>query len=396
MEQALSGIKVLDLTHHVAGPYATKLLAGYGAEVIKIERPGVGDATRRWGPFPDDEPHPEKSGFFLYLNTGKKGITLNLKTETGVGIFKELVKAADVVVENFAPRVMPALGLSWHVLHALNPRLVMVSISNFGQDGPYRDYKATELTAFAMGGQMSMTGEPDREPLKNFGHQAEYQAGYQAFGATMAALYGAIASGVGDHLDISIQEVQASTLEGSGPSANNNNLDASRTGNMMRATWGIYPCKDGYVGLAALNRNFPAVFRAIGHPELIADPRFQTLMPGADSNDELMALIIAWCAEHTKREIYEIAGRERAPFGYMPTVDELIEWPPLREKGFWVELDHPYAGRLTYPGAPFTMSEAAFQLTRAPLLGEHNEEILCGRLGYTREELVQLRELGII
>ncbi|MBI4302278.1 MAG: CoA transferase, partial [Chloroflexi bacterium] len=143
-EQALSGTVVIDLTHHIAGPYSTKFLSDFGAEVIKIEKPGEGDPARKAGPFPGDMPHPEKSGLFLYLNTNKKGITLNLKTEAGKAIFKELVKKADVVVENFSPRVMASWGLGYEVLAAINPKLVMTSISNFGQTGPYRDYKAAD------------------------------------------------------------------------------------------------------------------------------------------------------------------------------------------------------------------------------------------------------------
>lgn len=393
MEQALSGIVVLDLTHQVAGPFATKLLAAYGAEVIKIEPPW-GDPTRRWGPFPNDVAHPEKSGYFLYLNTGKKGVTLNLEAEAGRRIFKELASKADAIVENFAPSLLPSWGLSWDVLHALNPKLVLASISNFGQDGPYRDYRATELTAFAMGGQMAMTGDPNREPLKNFGHQAEYQTGYQAFGATLAALYGAMVYGAGDHADISIQEVQISSLEMAGPNAFNHGMDVFRTGNTVRATWGIYPCKDGHIGLSALDRNLPAVFRAIGRPELIdtyADPAAR-----ARDNDLLEAMIYAWCSERTRKEIFEIALRERAPFGYLPAVPELLQWPALRKKGFWVELDHPQAGSLTYPGAPFAMSETPCLLQRAPLLGEHNEELFCGWLGYSREQLRQLRQMGVV
>jgi len=153
-EQALTGLKVLDVTHYIAGPFCTKLLADYGADVIKVEKPGEGDESRRMGPFPDDVPDPEKSGLFLYLNTNKRGITLNLKTETGVKIFKDLVKESDVLVENFSPRVMPGLGLDYQTLKKVKPQLVMTSISNFGQTGPYRDWKATEITLFALCGQM--------------------------------------------------------------------------------------------------------------------------------------------------------------------------------------------------------------------------------------------------
>ena len=157
-QKALDGVKVLDLTHHIAGPYCTKLMADYGAEVIKIERPGLGDGARQMGPFYKNDPHPEKSGFFLYLNTNKKGITLNLKSTTGINIFKDLVREADIVVENFRPGVMARLGIGYDSLSEINPELVMTSISNFGQSGPYRDFNSTEIVADAMGGWMHVVG----------------------------------------------------------------------------------------------------------------------------------------------------------------------------------------------------------------------------------------------
>src|SRR5687768_15394925 len=168
-ESALADLRVLDLTHYIAGPYCTKLLADYGADVIKIERPDSGDPARRYGPFPHDEPHPEKSALFLHLNTNKRGITLDLKTSAGKAMFVELVRKVDVLVENFQPRVMPSLGFSHEQLVRVNPRLVMTSISNFGQTGPYRDYKAQDILMYAMGGPMHQTGAPHREPVKMAG-----------------------------------------------------------------------------------------------------------------------------------------------------------------------------------------------------------------------------------
>jgi CoA:oxalate CoA-transferase len=182
MDQALSGIRVIDLTWYIAGPYCTKLLADYGADVIKIERPGSGDPARRMGPFLNDEPHPEKSGLFLHLNTNKRGITLNLKTETGKNIFRDLVKKADILVESFSPRVMPSLGIDYKALEKINPKLVMTSISNFGQKGPYRDFKGSELIFQGFGGYMYLVGTSDREPSKKAGNVIQYQLGvYRGF-----------------------------------------------------------------------------------------------------------------------------------------------------------------------------------------------------------------------
>ena len=176
-EQALSDIKVLDLTHHIAGPYCTKLLADYGADVLKVEKPGSGDPTRKMGPFLGDEPHPDKSSLFLHLNTSKRGITLDLKTQTGKKIFRQLVKDVDILVENFSPGVMPSLGLDYKELEKITPKLVMTSISNFGQTGPYRDFKASELIIYGMGGAMNETGMFDRYPLKKAGNVVQYQVG---------------------------------------------------------------------------------------------------------------------------------------------------------------------------------------------------------------------------
>src|SRR4030042_7172745 len=188
-DQALAGIKVLDVSHHIAGPYCTKLLADFGARVIKLERPD-GDPARMSGPFPDDKPYLEARGLFFYFNNNKLGITLDLKSDTGPNIFKELVKKVDVLVENFSPQVMPRLGLSYDTLKALNPGLVMTSISNFGQSGPYKDYKATDIVLQALGGWLAPRGEPTREPVRAAGRLrvSEFIGGMYAAVGPMTAL----------------------------------------------------------------------------------------------------------------------------------------------------------------------------------------------------------------
>lgn len=370
MNQPLSGITILDLTHHIAGPFATRLLAAYGARVIKVERPVTGDPTRRAGPVADGEPGGRTSSRFLYLNTGKRGVVLDLKSAEGREQFLRLARSADAVVENFAPRVLPSLGLDWQTLHAVNPRLALISISNFGQTGPYRDWAATNLTLFAAGGQMALTGEPDREPLVNGGTQALMQAGLNAFAATVTAVFGARASGTGAHVDISIQEVQAASLEGQGPGALVHGLDGGRTGNLLRALWGIYPCADGAVGCSCLDRNIPNLLAAIGREDLINDPNFRDPLWRLAHDDEVMALLMGFFVQHTKQELLAIAARHRVPFGYIARVDELLAWPALQEKGFWRTVDHPDTGPLRYPGPPFTVDGSGFDLTPAPALGE--------------------------
>lgn len=396
MVQPLAGVTVLDLTHHVAGPFATRLLAAYGAEVIKIERPGRGDPARVAGPFPGDVPHPERSGRFLYLNTGKQSVTLDLKSRAGRSLLVDLAEQADLLVENFAPRVLPSLGLDWPAVAAHNPRLAMISISNFGQSGPNRDLSATNLTLFAAGGQMSVTGEPEREPLVNGGQQALMQAGLHGFSAAVTALYGALAHGQGTHVDISIQEVQAASLEGVGPSAVVNGLDGARSGNLLRPTWGIYPCADGHVGCACLPRNEPNLLRAIGREDLLTDAEFQNPVWRNEHGDEVIALLMGFFVQHSKAELHEMAARYRVPFGYIATVQELVSWPALIEKGFWQEVEHPDAGRLTYPGAPFTVDGGGFALAPAPRLGEHTDQVLRDRLGLSDTAIAELRSRGIV
>ncbi|RLC69697.1 MAG: hypothetical protein DRI26_08580 [Chloroflexi bacterium] len=201
-QQVLSDVKVLDLTWYIAGPYCTKLLADYGADVIKVERPGEGDPARKMGPFFQDDPHPEKSGLFLHLNTNKKSITLNLKSDWGRRIIKELVKGVDILVESFRPGVMARLRLDYETLEKINPKLVMTSISNFGQTGPYRDFKASEIIIYGMGGAMNQTGLTEREPLKKGLNVIQYQGGTMAAIATMMALLLAD-EGIGQHVDVS-------------------------------------------------------------------------------------------------------------------------------------------------------------------------------------------------
>ena len=259
-EGALADITVLDLTHHIAGPYCTKLLATYGAEVIKIERPGTGDPARQAGPFSGDAPHPEKSGLFLHLNTNKQSVTINVQHARGQALVRELVKQVDVVVENFAPRVLPALGLSYADLEPLNPRLVMTSISNFGQTGPYRDWRAQDIVIYAMGGAMNLTGLPDREPLRLALNLMAYQGGNVAATATMTGVLGACRLGTGQHIDVALCEVHAGCIDRRTTSL----LGYQYTGEpgyreesigLGVYPVGVIPCQDGYIQTLVFPQN---------------------------------------------------------------------------------------------------------------------------------------------
>lgn len=389
---------VLDLSHYIAGPYCTRLLAALGAEVIKVERPGEGDGARRLGPFPNDLPHPEKSGLFLYLNTNKKSVTLDLKTPTGKKIAEELVKSADVVVENFRPGVMDSLGLGYTALRAINPNLVMTSVSNFGQTGPYRDFDATEIVEYALSGAMYITGEPAREPLKAGGSLAQYIAGQTAMVGTMVALLEWEMSGQGQHVDVSIMEATTDHIEGSLAAVGHGGEPSQRAGLRHGShPWHPYPCRDGWAAIiAGPPRNWPKIAELMEEPRLL-DARYATpnLRRQPEIRDELDALLLPWLLEHDKREIYHKGQAAGFAFGYVASTEDLFESPQLAAREFFVEIDHPEAGPLMYPGAPYKMG-SAWRWEPAPLLGQHNEEILCGRLGYSKEELQRLRQANVI
>lgn len=397
MAEAALNLRVLDLTHLIAGPYCTRLLAGLGAEVIKIERPGIGDKARHIGPFPDDRPHPERSGLFLYLNRNKKGITLNLKTATGGHLFQELIRSADIVVENFAPRVMPSLGLDYPTLEKINPRLVMTSISNFGQEGPYRDYKATDLVAYALGGLMYITGAYDREPLKHGLSQAQYLAGSLAATATLGAVLSQKSENQGQHVDVSLQEsvllgmfIQLTTYAYTGAVSRRQPKESSVFANVV-------PAKDGYSAPVFYGFvDWKALAQLVDCPE-VADGRYASYAGINIQSPELEKLLVPHFAQRGKHELFHAAQALRLPFGVAQTAADLISCPQLKERDFFSEITHPEVGTLKYPGAPFKMSESPWrESSPAPLLGQHNEEIYCGLLGYSRTDLVRLRQGGII
>jgi len=402
MEQAFSDVRVLDLTHYIAGPYCTKLLADYGADVVKVEKPGEGDGARRMGPFLNDEPHIEKSGLFLHLNTNKKGVTLNLKTGRGVDILKELVEEADVLVESFAPRVMPGLGLDYDTLAAINPRLVMTSISNFGQTGPYRDYKATELVLSGMGPHMYVEGEPDREPLKYPGYKTQYLAGTNAAAATLGALFGSRATGQGQQVDVSIMESLCSPPEGAAALMGYefSGRDAVRPGARRGGgyPWGVYPCKDGFVFIWGM---VPMFWRRtvewLGMPELLTDERFATGQARPYHRDDFEAIMLPWLAERTVEEVVESAQAKRLTTAPVYTIDEVLEDPHFKARGFFVEIEHPVVGRATYPGLPFRLPATVSVAQRpAPTLGQHNREVYVERLGHSDDEMVELHKEGVM
>lgn len=391
-DQALSGVRVLDLTQGITGPYCTKYLACFGAEVIKVEPP-AGDPTRRAGPFPDDRPDPEASGTFLYLNTGKQSITLDIETDSGRLLLRRLAEQADVVVEDMPPGVLAGHGLSYADLAALGADKIMVSITPFGQDGPWSGWKADELTVWAASGLMWLTGEPDRYPLKPGGQQSLHNAGLNAFTGALMAVYARDLSGLGQHVDISVYESVTFMMEPP------RTIEASVRGESRQRvgnTGTLMPALNGHVNvIRGPNETMKTLAEMTGAPEL-ADERFAGVQALTLNGDEIEALMLPWLLDHTKEEFYHTGQARGQLFGYCANPKELLESPHLRERGFFVMVDHPIAGRLTYPGAPYKMSETPWQVSRAPLLGEHNEAVYCGRLGLTKADLVDLRRAGVI
>jgi crotonobetainyl-CoA:carnitine CoA-transferase CaiB-like acyl-CoA transferase len=405
MDAVLSGVRVIDLTWHIAGPFCTKLLADYGADVIKVERPGSGDPSRGYGPFPGDRPDPEQSGHFLHLNTNKRGITLDLKRAAGREILRALVRDANLLVESFSPRVMPSLGLGYAELAAINPRLVYVSISNFGQTGPYRDYRSSDLITYAMGGPMFPTGVIGREPVKLGPRLMEYQAGHMAAAATLGALFGAEASGAGQQVDVSIMETQLGGVD----RRIVNLLGYQYTGEVAGRDelilgvlpLGSYPCKDGYVFLTIFPNFWKGFTEMVGQPELQSDPRFTE--PGALFNPERRAdidlIIYPWLGERTRAEVQAAAQAAHVPGTAIQTAADLLEDPHLEARAFWTQIAHPVAGALPHTGAPFRLGEGQLEVAAwrpAPLLGQHNAAILGGELGMSAAELALLRAWNVI
>ena len=403
MPAALEGISVLDLTHCIAGPYCTKLLAGFGADVLKIEPPG-GERGRRMSPFFQDEPGPDSSLTFAYLNSGKRSLTLNLKSAEARDIFLSLLRETDVLVENFAPRVMPALGLDYQALREIAPHLVMVSISNFGQTGPYRDYKAADIVEYALGGLMYIFGAFDREPLKHAFNQAQFKAGTDAASATLMALYhqrttGGRESGQGQHVDVSIQEAVASGLR---DVVNNytytgaiRRRQPNHSGDLQR----LRATADGYLlpnpGLGS-GMNWGNFVEFLDLPEL-DDDRFRTPSARLVNAEELGRILDEYFSRQNKYERFYGSHERRFIFGVIQSAEEVMKDPQFAHRDFFVDLEHPVMGELRMPGAPFEMGSTPWQSGGpAPSVGQHNHDVLADVLGLNDEQLSRLRSEGII
>ena len=403
MQAALEGVSVIDLTHCIAGPYCTKLLAGFGADVLKIEPPG-GERGRRMAPFFRDEPGPDTSLPFAYLNTGKQSVTLNLKSAEGRDMLLSLLGDADVLVENYSPRVMPSLGLDYETLREVAPHLVMVSISNFGQTGLYRDYKAADIVEYALGGLMYIFGAYDREPLKHAFNQAQFKAGTDAASATLMAVYhqrmtGGRKTGKGQHVDVSIQEAVASGLR---DVVNNytytgaiRRRQPNHSGDLQR----LRATSDGYLlpnpGLGG-GLNWDSFVEFLGLPDL-DDDRFRTPSARLANAEELGRILDEYFIRQDKYEMFYGSHERRFIFGVIQSPAEVFADPQFAHRDFFVNVEHPVMGELRMPGAPFRMESTPWQTGDAsPSVGQDNGQIFGDRLGLGREQMAHLRSEGII
>jgi crotonobetainyl-CoA:carnitine CoA-transferase CaiB-like acyl-CoA transferase len=329
----LDGVRVLEMASGVAPAYCGHLLAGFGADVVRAE---AIDGS------PSDELTSEET---TYLVAGKRRVSVDDRQ------LLDLALQADLVIEGLLPATRIARGIEPRELIAARPELVVTSITPHGQSGRYRDHLADNITVFASGGIMALTGDPDRPPLQTGGTQALYLGGLHGFAATTTAYLGVLVHGEGDWLDISMQECAASMLELYGAMWEYDGELAGRLGNSVRALWGVYPVRDGYAGVCALERQVPALFALIGDPALEED-RFVDPVLRAEHNDELLAHVLAWMSDRTKDELVELSPVHRVPLGAVRTPEELLDDDGLAERGFFDRVDTP-AGVVTVPGRPF-------------------------------------------
>lgn len=404
LEGFLPEYRVLDLADE-KGVYCGKLLADLGAEVIKVEPP-CGDKTRLRGPFFKNEVHPEKSLFFLYFNTSKGSITLDIEDPAGKEIFKKLVKASDVVVESFPVGYLASLGLDYPRLKKINPRLVMASITPYGQKGPLSGYKAEDINIFAMSGYMQLVGEPDQAPLVLGGEQTFYPGSQYAAVGTMAALfYRDGVSKKGQYVDVSMQEAMISYWQEQTPvpmwqKTQENN---TRVGAMdaMVTPCGLYPCKDGWISLCVVTPQewdtlSKWIYEVTGNAEVLKDEYKGGLISRMPVRDMVNVLVMEFTDKLTGREIFLEGQKRKVVVMPVNDVPSLVNDTQLNSRNFWVTLDHPVVGKLKYPKGALYSDAIGAPAKAAPLLGEDNERIYCGELKYSKEDLTILRTTGVI
>jgi len=402
-ESALKGRRVLELADE-KGAYCGKLLADMGADVVKIEPPG-GDPTRHVPPFWHDEPHPDRSLFFLYMNTSKRGVTLDITRPEGQALFRRLASAADLVLETLPPGYLGSLGLGYETLREANPGLVLTSITGFGQTGPHKHFKCADIVASAVGGAMYVTGEEDDPPVTLAGSQAYVMASTFAAASSMMALYRSSISGEGQHVDISVEETTASVTHicGVGKWLDDGIIPRrSGTGLFASVPSGTYPCKDGMVYLM-INR--PLHWKALagwinettGNEEVL-NPIFEGPSSNRQAYRDLLDVYISdLTCQFSVDEVYHEGQRRHIAFTPVNTASAAAQDPHLAARNYFIEVTDLGERSLRYPGAPYRHSETPWDIQRpAPSVGQHNGEVYRTELGVGGDDLRALEESGII
>ena len=399
----LAGIRVLEWGNLVSAPFCAKVLGELGADVIKIEPPGVGEGGRYRGPYPASGPDPERSGLFLFANLNKRGITLDPASADGRRLLDRLLATADIFLENQPLDVMEGLELDYAPLKDKFPTLVVTSISPYGRTGPYKHYQGTDLTANAMSGLSFGTGHLHREPLTTPLHQASYLAGVGAAFASLVALLGRDFNGRGQAVDVAEAQVIGTLLTGYHlPTFIYRGVAGFRSGNRMRL--GLFPncvlpCKDGYICIDAPQmEQYQRFLDLLGELDWMENPRYRDRRAMSDRYpEEAESLIAPWFMERTKGEILAACLANRIPCVPVQTFDEALKDPQLNARDYFQEVTHGTSGPLVYPGPPYRLQNTPARLVRAaPTLGQHNAEILCGELGLQPVELDRLKSKGVV
>lgn len=403
-ERTLDGVRVLELGEMVSAPYCTRLMASLGASVTKVEPPS-GDSARTLGPFPNHEPHPETSGLFLAMNMDKKGVTLDLTSAEGASIFRRLAADSDVLVENGPPGRLDSLGLGYESLRSDNAGLIVVSISPFGQDGPYRDYVTHDLNRWHAGGwgylwkERGADGVPGRM-VRGPEFLPAFQAAYNALTATLGALYFRDMGGEGQHIDVSEQEAMAFILNGAFPVYNGEGrIHGKEVAIPASVPSGILPCRNGYVLLSVIEpQQWEGLREMLGNPEWSREEWTESNEGRRLNYDIVNAFIMEWLEDKDVDWVVQRAIEYRIPASPVGvTAERIFRDEHLKERRFFAELDHPEAGTLPYPSAPFRFSDTASSArTPAPLLGQHNEEVFGNGLGIPPDEMERLEREGTI
>ena len=405
-ESALGPFRILDLSSYIDGPYCAKMLADYGADVIKIEPTVTGDVSRQIGPFLNDDPHVEKSLLYFYLNCNKRGISLNLETDDGRKIFLDLVKTADALIESFPPGYLNSLGLGYKELEKCNPGLVVASITPFGQTGPYSDYAGNDLIYYAMSGMMYASGAYDREPLKHGHPQSHYMGGMIAAYTISAALFARSWSWEGQYIDLSLQECMAAHHhEGATRYAYTGTIErrAPKIGSGSTkgiGFEGIVPAKDGFIG-PTTQRGRPAVSFVeyadlLGRADIV-DPKFETRELRNKNASALDNVLLPILKSWNKLDYFNTMMSQGFVAGVVQTPEDLIRCVQLQARNFYTEVSHPIIGEIKIPGEMFRLPECPWEFRLpAPMLGEHNSDIYGRELGLTKMQLDSFKELQVI